>query len=117
MELPAIVDKLFDMKPDPIPKFVLLKEFKGCDRESAEYQNAYDRVYEHPFVKRFEDSRNDKGYWPPFHGDTEGTIRLLLSYGLDKNHFMLKKVCEYTIRLLNKEEISDRHEKQDNIRW
>ena len=117
MDARAIADRLLDMDPDPIPKLVLLKEFKGASPGSAEYQNAYDRVCGHPFVKRLEDSQNGKGFWPSFHGETESAIRRLLSYGLEKNHICLKRASEYTIRLLHNEEVSDRSEKQDNIRW
>ena len=117
MDLSVIVDKLLDMNPDPIPKFVLLKEFKGLSPDSIEYQNAYERVCHHHFVKRLEESQNEKGFWYPFHGDTEGIIRLLLSYGLDKKHPCLKKVIEHMTKLLNKEVDYDCYEKQDNIRW
>ncbi len=112
-----IIDKLLDMQPDPIPKFVLLKEFKGYTPDSVEYQNAYERVCEHPFVKKIEESQNNKGFWPPFHGDTEGLIRKLLWFGLDNSHICLKRVTEYTVKLLRNEEPHDRFEKQDNIRW
>jgi hypothetical protein len=117
IDLNKIVDKLLDMKPDPIPEFVLLKEFKNCSPNSDKYQNIYEKVCNHPFVKRFQDTQNDKGFWSPFHGDTEGVIRLLLSYGLDKNHICLKKVSEYIIKALHNEESPDRFEKQDNVRW
>jgi len=112
-----IVDKLLDMKPDPIPYYVLLKEFKEYTPDSIEYQNAYEKVCEHPFVKEIEESQNSKGFWPSFHGYTEGLIRHLLWYGLDNSHICLKRVNEYTIKLLHNEEPHDRFEKQDNIRW
>ena len=56
VELNTIADKLLDMKPDPIPEFILLKEFKGLNPSSREYQNAYDRVCSHPFVKKIENA-------------------------------------------------------------
>lgn len=112
-----IVDKLLDMQPDSIPYFVLLKEFKEYAPDSVEYQNAYEKVCEHPFVKGIEESQNDKGFWPSFHGDTEGLIRKLLWSGLDNRHICLKRVTEYTVKLLRNEEPHDRFEKQDNVRW
>lgn len=116
-EYNEIVDKLLDMRPDPIPKFVLLKEFKGYTPDTVKYQNAYKKVCEHPFIKKIAESQNDKGFWPPFHGDTEGMIRKLLWYGLDNSHISIKSVTEYTVKLLRGEEPHDRFEKQDNIRW
>lgn len=56
-DINTIVDKLLDMKPDPIPTFALLKEFKKISTDSNEYQNAYDKVIDHPFVKSLRQSR------------------------------------------------------------
>ena len=112
-----IVDRLLDMQPDPIPYFVLLKVFKGLPPDNVEYQNAYQKVCEHPFVKEIAESQNSKGFWPSFHSCTEGLIRKLLWYGLDNNHICLQRVTEYTVKLLRNEEPHDRVEKQDNIRW
>lgn len=116
-ELNEIVDKLLDMKPDPIPKFLLLKEFKGCPPESKEYKTEYKNVCLHPFVKKIEESQNERGFWHYFHGDTERTNMTLLSYGLDKNHQCLKKVMKALLRALDNKEDWDQAEKQDNIRW
>jgi hypothetical protein len=116
-EYSEIIDKLLDMHPDPIPNFVLLKEFKGYAPDSIEYQNSYDRVCEHPFVKEIEINQNSKGFWPSFHSYSEGLIRKLLWYGLDNSHICLKKVIDYTVKLLHNEEPYDRFEKQDNVRW
>jgi hypothetical protein len=117
IDLNIIVDKLLDMKPDPIPEFILLKEFKGFSPNSHEYQNAYDRVCNHLFVKDIENEQNDRGFWPPFHGYSEHIIRKCLSFGLDKDHHCLKRISDYIKRVLNNEECWDQFEKQDNIRW
>jgi len=117
MDLTKIIDKLLDMNPDPIPEFVLMKEFRKNDPNSTEYQNLYEKVQNHKFVKRFEDSQNERGFWYPFHGYTEGIIRHLLSYGLDKNHICLKRVSGYLVKVLQNNESWDQFEKQDNIRW
>jgi len=117
IDVKNIADKLLNMNPDPIPEFILLKEFKGLSPDSLEYQNAYDRVCNHPFVKKIEDEQNSRGFWPPFHGYTENIIRRCLSIGLDKDHHCLKKVADYLRKVLNNEESWDQSEKQDNIRW
>lgn len=116
-DLNSIVDKLLDMKPDPIPEFILLKEFKGLSKDSRDYQNAYDRVCNHHFVKKIEKEQNERGFWAPFHGRSEEIIRKCFSYGLDKNHRSLKRVTEYILRILNNEDRLDESEKQDNILW
>jgi len=92
IDLNVIADKLLDMKPDPIPEFILLKEFKGLSPDSREYQNAYDKVCNHPFVKSIESEQNDRGFWPPFHGRTEDLIKRCLSIGLERDHHCLRKV-------------------------
>lgn len=116
-DLNIIVDKLLDMDPDPIPEFILLKEFKKISPRSREYQNAYDKVCGHRFVKDIESKQNDRGFWQPFHGYSEDMIRRCLSFGLDKGHQCLKRVADYIIKVLNNEERWDQSEKQDNIRW
>lgn len=90
IDLNNVVDELLDMKPDPIPEFILLKEFKGLSPNSRDYQNAYDRVCNHPFVRKIENEQNERGFWPPFHGNTENIIRRCLSIGLEKDHPCLK---------------------------
>ena len=116
-EYEKIVDRLLDMNPDPIPKFILLKEFKGYGANNSEYDDLYEKVCAHPHVKKREESQNDRGFWHPFHGLTEGIIRLLLSYGLDKNNPLLNKVEQCLVRLLQGNEITGQHEKQDNPLW
>ena len=117
IDLNIVVDRLLDMKPDPIPEFILLKEFKRLNPCSREYQNAYDRVCSHPFVRKIENEQNDRGFWPPFHGYTESLIRRCLSMGLDKEHQCLNKVSDYIKKVLDNKESWDQFEKQDNTRW
>jgi len=112
-----IVDRLLNMNPDPIPKFVLLKEYKGFNESDSEYSGLYEKVCNHPFVKKCEESQNEKGFWHPFHGLTEGIIRLLLSYGLDKNNPIMNKTLSSLEKLIQGKEITGQHEKQDNPLW
>ena len=116
-EYNSIVDRLLDMNPDPIPKFVLLKDFKGLGADSIEYENLYEEVCTHPRVKRFEASQNEHGFWEPFHGYTEGVIRLLLSYGLDKTNPILNKAVTCLENLIQGRCSTGQHEKQDNPLW
>lgn len=94
-----------------------MKDFKGLDHNSVEYRNLYDEVLAHPFVKKFENSQNANGFWPPFHGYTEGVILYLLSCGLDKRAPVLDKVLHCLVRLLEGVEATGQHEKHDNPLW
>lgn len=116
-DINTAVDKLLDMNPDTIPRFILLKEFKGLKPENREYQNLYELVCQHDFVKKYEQTQNDRGFWKPFHGYTEEVIRKLLSFGLDKQHACLKQISEYLLKILNGEENWEQYEKQDHILW
>lgn len=116
-EINRIVDILLNMNPDPIPHFILLKDFKDVTVEDSEYQYLYHQVCNHSFIKNYETTQNDRGFWAPFHGYTEGVIRKLLSFGLDKQHICLEKVANYLIKVLNYEEEWNQFEKQDNILW
>jgi len=105
------------MNPDPIPRFVLQKDFKGYNPCCIENKDIYKQVCNHVFIKKIEESQNERGFWPPFHGLTESIIRKCISYGLDKNHICLKNVSKYLVKVLHNKEEWDQFEKQDNIRW
>ena len=111
------IDKILDMDPDPIPRFVLLKNFKAMTPNDPIYTSLYKQVCDHRFVKSFEETQNERGFWPPFHGYTEGVVRKLLYFGLDKDHPCLKTVSYYLEKVLNNEEEWDQYEKQDNPLW
>ena len=51
-EIENIIDELLNMDPDPIPRFILLKEGKGLKPSDREYQNAYAQVLAHPFTRQ-----------------------------------------------------------------
>lgn len=111
------VDKILDMNPDPIPKFVLLKEFKKLPPDDSEFRGLYAEVCNHSHIKSYENAQNERGFWPPFHGYTEAAIRKLLSFGLDSEHICLKNVSEYLVKVLNNQEEWNQYEKQDNPLW
>ncbi len=117
IDINTTVDKLLNMNPDIIPRFILLKEFKGLKPENREYQYLYEKVCEHKFVKKYEQTQNERGFWKPFHGYTEAVIKKYLSYGIEKDHPSLKRIYDYLIKVLNGEEDWEQYEKQDNIQW
>ncbi|QUI20843.1 hypothetical protein HZI73_00305 [Vallitalea pronyensis] len=117
-DIQLMVDTLLNMKPDPIPYFILLKEFKKVDPSEKAYVSAYEKVLEHSFVREIEKTQTQSGYWGEFHGYTEEMIRRCLNIGLDPKHPCLIKVCNFIETILRGEEIwHQRCEKHDNPRW
>jgi len=112
------VDKLLDMQPDAIPRYILLKEFKQLPDTDTELQNAYDKVLCHPFVQKIVSTQETAGYWGEFHGYTESIIRRCLFIGMNKDHPCLKKTIEYIEAILTGQAIwNQRIEKHDTVRW
>jgi len=112
------VDKLLEMEPDPIPKFILLRDFKNISKTSTEYKKLYKEVLSSQFVKDIENSQEKLGYWGAFHGDTEAIIRRCLALGLENDHQCLRKVKSFIMNVLRKKDFwHQRFEKQDNPKW
>jgi len=113
----ALAGKLFSMNPDPIPRYVLMKEFLGADAQSNEVQKLYREVCAHPRMASIINDQLPDGSWAPFHGNTEGKIRLLLNAGLDRRHPALQKARDYLVNLLEGKAVTGQNEKQDDPRW
>ena len=117
-EIDQIVDELLKMDPDPIPRFILLKEGKGLKPADWEYQKAYAQVLDHPLTRQIIQTQTTDGYWGAFHGDSEAVIRQALWMGLDPGHPALQKVVSFLEKVLRGEDIfHQRCEKHDNPRW
>lgn len=117
-EIDQIVDDLLNMDPDPIPRFLLLKEGKGLKPTDREYQNAYERVLAHPLTRQIMQTQTADGYWGAFHGDSEAVIRQALWMGLEPGHPALQKTVIFLEKVLRGEDIfHQRCEKHDNPRW
>jgi len=117
MNYQEVAERLMAMQPDPIPRYVLMKEYLGADLRSKEMQALYCQVCEHPRIRKIEAEQRPDGSWAPFHGNTEGKIRLLLNAGLDIRHPALKKARDYLVDLLEGRTSTGQGEKQDDPRW
>lgn len=113
-----LADNLLNMKPDPIPEYILLTEFKNKPKTSREVQNLYDKILVHPFIKQIQEEQDGSGCWRDFHGYSEQVIRKCLFMGLDESFSCLSKVSTYLEKVLDKTETwHQREEKQDNPKW
>lgn len=110
-------EELLALNPDPIPRYVIYRDLLGYDDGHPGYCAARETVFSHPHVVKITDAQNDRGFWEPFHGTTEGNIRRLLSFGLDRTHPALARTEDYLVRLLEGSETTGQYEKQDHPRW
>lgn len=109
--------KLLSMHPDPIPRYVIYRDLLGYDRDHPDCRTAYAGVLVCPQVARIAAAQNERGFWEPFHGTTEGMIRRLLSFGLDVTHPTLAGVQDYLIGLLEGRMTTGQYERQDHPLW
>ncbi|SDY24847.1 hypothetical protein SAMN05421736_101770 [Evansella caseinilytica] len=117
-DIEQMAKELLRMEPDPIPRFILLKEFMHLKPTEAAYKRAYEKVLAHPFVVKLEKEQTSHGYWGHFHVDTEAMIQRCLSIGLAPEHPCLSSAVAFIEKVLKGEDIwHQRCEKQDNPRW
>ena len=116
-DLTLYAEKLLSLNPDPIPRYVIYRNLLGLDDGHPDCRAAHDAVFGCPQVKKLADAQNERGFWEPFHGTTEGAIRRLLSFGLDRTHPVLARAEAYLVRLLEGTESTGQNEKQDHPGW
>ena len=109
--------KLLSMHPDPVPRYVIYRDLLGYDKDHPDCRTAYAEVLACPQVARIAAAQNERGFWEPFHGTTEGMIRRLLSFGLDVTHPTLAGVQDYLIGLLEGRRTTGQYERQDHPLW
>ncbi len=111
-------EKLLKMDPDPVPRFILIREFLKVDPEDSEYKKAYKNLLGHKYVKKIESEQTEDGYWGNFHMDSEAVLRRGLWLGLEPAHPCFRKVAAFMETILRGEDIwHQRCEKQDHPGW
>ena len=113
----AYAEKLLSLDPDPIPRYVIARQLLDLDPAHPDCRAAYEAVCAHPYVEKIAAAQNERGFWDPFHGTTEGNIRRLLSFGLDASHPTLARARAYLVRLSDGWETTGQYEKQDHPLW
>ena len=106
----AYAEKLLSLDLDPIPRYVIARQLLDLDTAHPDCRAAYEAVCAHPYVEKIAAAQNERGFWEPFHGTTEGNIRKLLSFGLDASHPTLARVRAYLVRLFGGEETTGQYE-------
>ena len=113
----AYAEKLLALDPDPIPRFLILRDLLRMPSDQREYAVARDAVWAHPHVKTIAEAQAPRGFWEPFHGTTEAMIRRLLTYGLDRTHPTLAAAEAFLVHLLEGEQTTGQYERQDHPLW
>jgi hypothetical protein len=113
------------MQPDPIPKYLVLKNLLDKEDDDDEVIQCKKEMLKTSIVKKLIDSQKSDGSWGRFHSQdssiktefptTEYAISLALDIGLDKSSSILQKTVDYLVSHINgKIEWIDPSEKHDN---
>ena len=118
-------EKLLDMNPDPIPRFLILRDLLGFDSDSMAYRKAETGLLDSRWIKTLHESQWSDGTWGRFHTQntkvkqpiptTEMAVSLAVGSGLDKRSALLEKTTQFLVdHIRGTAKWRDFPEKQDN---
>ena len=128
-DLIATAETILDMRPDPAPRFRLLRDVLGLGPSDPEYRDAANQLHSSKWVKLLADSQQADGTWGRFHSQdtcvrqpfptTESAITAALDLGLDEHSIILSQVLPVLIdHMSGKTCWPDPPEKHDNpLAW
>ena len=98
-------ERLLKMDPNPIPKFLLLRDTQDLKASDAKLQEAKRALFHSRWVQQLYESQWNDGTWGRFHSQdtkvkqliltTENGISLALESGLDENDGLLSKTVTF----------------------
>ena len=120
----TIAERLLASKPDPCPRYRLLRDILGFPENDPQCKEARKAMLDSKHVHALVDAQLPDGTWGRFHSQdsnvklpfrtTEFAIRRTLALGMTKNDPVLKRACTYMEKfLLGKITWSDWAEKHD----
>ena len=65
-DIAKTAEKILSMDPEPIPKYVLLKEVLEADPHDSELKKSYTEVKETRWYKQLEENQLPNGSWGAF---------------------------------------------------
>jgi hypothetical protein len=124
-EILAISNKILQMGPDPIPRYLVLRELNQIGVSDSELQGAKRALFNARWVQELHETQWADGTWGRFHTQdtkakqaiptTEIGIDLALAYGLNKHDALLAKTVTFIEdHIAGKESWRDRAEKHDD---
>ena len=117
--------KLLGMNPDPVPKYLLLRDVLNLDSVNPDLRRAREALKSSRWIKILQDSQWEDGTWGRFHTQdtkvkqpiptTESGIRIALDSGLDKESPILQNSIDFIVDHIDgRAEWRDWPEKHDN---
>ncbi|MBN2004217.1 MAG: hypothetical protein JXA21_12750 [Anaerolineae bacterium] len=127
--LKTMAEKILEMRPDPIPRFRLVRDVLRLDPGDAVYRDAESAAKESKWVALLRDAQLADGTWGRFHTQdsrlkqpfptTEVAIAIALDSGLDKHTLLLQKTIGTIVEYVDGETVwPDTPEKHENpLAW
>ncbi len=124
-DLNVIAEKILALRPDPVPRFRLLRDVLRLDPASAKYQEAEKSLQGSKWITLLQRSQWPDGTWGRFHTQdttikqpfptTETAITTALDCGLDRHSPILQSVVDILLAYMDGQICwPDRPEKHDN---
>jgi hypothetical protein len=121
-EVEVLAEELLRKKPDPIPRFRLLRDVLEVSPYDALFTTSKSEALKSRWVLELEKTQETNGTWGRFHTQdstvrkkfptTERAISRALALGIDKESKMLKKTVAYMVRVIEGQDTwTDRQEK------
>lgn len=118
-------ERLLQMDPDPVPKYLLLRDGLDLEASDEDLQKAKRALFRSRWVQQLRESQWNDGTWGRFHSQdtkakqrvatTENGIYLALESGLDNHDELLSKTVAFiTDHIDGKTMWRDKPEKHDN---
>ena len=112
-EIKKLGYRLLSMEPSVVPKYRILKDIIGIDRDSIEFIEARYKFLESDQYLEVESAREEYGMWGRFHTEntsekrkfktTEVAMKRCKSLGLDKDDRIIKKLLKSIIGIISGE--------------
>jgi hypothetical protein len=120
---------LLDMRPDPVPRFRILRDVLRLDAADSALRDAEAALECSKWIRLLESSQHDDGTWGRFHTQdtgikqpfptTESAVSIAVSLGLTVRHPVLTRVIPYILDCMSGASVwPDPPEKHDNpLAW
>lgn len=114
-------ERLLSMKPDPVPRFLIIRDILKLSPETVEYREAKAELLQSKWLRELSEEQWENGSWGRFHTQdtkvkqkiitTEWAVNRGLELGLSKEDDIFQKTVAHMERMLTGQELPlDREE-------